>query len=520
MSTRLSESGLWEKQRALYHESGVAAWNTDTVPHYVTNNPIIGAAYADIFVGHLEDLARQGALEPDLPICIVELGGGSGRLAFYILRRLDQLRHNLKFDLRYVLTDFTTTNLKAWAAHPRLAGYLRSGRLDLALFNVETDRELVLQNSGLKLDGSGNPVFCIANYVFDSISADCFRVEKGVLQEALVTVGRDSEDRTTLEYSYCNCQDTPYANPAYNRILEDYTDTLGDTHFLFPTGPLRCLENLLELGGGRVCLLAADKGQSSWDSLIGMDPPHPVVHGTEFFSLTVNFHAMEKYWRGLGGHVQYTSLRDDVLDICCFAIGLPEEALERTTREFADKLDRFGPLDYLNLRTALLEGTFPPARYFRFCLEMLRLSQWDPEILYELSESLMTSSENLNPKEQRELVLALNRSWDNYFPIGESRDLPFELARLFFRLEHYDQARQFYQESIRLFGGHKMTYHNMGMCYYRLYQLDAAISCFQEALKLDPGHGPSRDWLLRLDWEKQPRLSRDPAGNTQIQTQL
>ncbi len=502
MSTRLSESGLWEHQRSLYHESGVQAWNTDTVPHYVTNNPIIGAGYADVLAGHIEDLYRERKLDPAQPVCVVEMGGGSGRLAYYVLKRLDTLRMHLPVEVRYVLTDFTTTNLNHWAAHPRFAGYLESGLLDLALFNVEADSELTLQNSGLKLDGSGNPVFFIANYVFDSISADCFRVSKGTLEEALVsvTLGKDQES-TTLEYSYQKASDTTYGNPSYDAILERYRQTLGTTHFLFPTGPLRCLENLLKIGGDRILLLTADKGWTRWDDLVELEPPHPVTHGTEFFSLSVNFHALAMHWESLGGHTFLSSFRDDMLEICCFTIGLREEALYRTGREFTDKLDRFGPLDYLNLRSTVREGSIPPAQYYRFCMEMLRLSQWDPEILYELSESLVQSSEELNFKERREIALALGKVWENYFPIGESRDVPFEIARILFRIEHYERSLQFYQESLRLFGPHRMTHHNMGMCLYYLRRLESAQESFQKSLEIEPGYGAAREWLVRLEPE-------------------
>ena len=210
---------------------------------------------------------------------------------------------------------------------------------------------------------------------------------------------------------------------------------------------------------------------------------------------------MAMYWERLKGQTLISTMRDDVLDICCFTLGLGATEISRTRRAFFDKLDRFGPLDYLNLRSSLRETKLGSENEFRFCLEMLRLSGWDPETLYELSDTLIRSSADLSLKQKRELLLALARVWDNYFPIGESRDLPFEMARLLFRLEHYEQALSAYQESLRLFGEHKMTHHNMGMCHYYLRRLASARECFQRSLRMDPNYGATREWLLRLEPE-------------------
>ena len=495
MTTRLSQSGLWEHQRAYYHKQGVQAWNTGTVPHYVTNNPIIGDAYADLIIAHLDDLEREGALDPAQPVCIVEMGGGSGRLAYYILRRLDKFREQLPVQLRYVLTDFTTTNLEHWREHPKFTPYFEQELLDLAVFDAETTDELVLEKSGLKLDGSGNPVFFIANYVFDSIPLDCFRIHQGTLQEAhaAVTYG---EEAISIEYNYQDAEESPYGRKDYDSILRQYRERLGDTHFLFPVGPLRCLENLTKIAGSSLCLLTADKGWTRWEEFVGLGPPPLVEHGS--FSLNVNFHSMGLYWEDLGGQFLCNSQREAMLDICCFSMGLPDAALKRTKRMFADKVESFGPLDFLNLRNAITEATPRDKRSLRLCLELLRLSHWDAEVLYEFADPLATGSENVSAKEKREIFVTLSKVWANYFPIGETKDVPFEIARILFRLEYYEPSLTFYEESLRLFGTHKMTFHNMGLCYYYLRRLEQAKASFEKSLELDPGYGVARDWLLRL----------------------
>ncbi len=46
--TSLSRSILWDLQAAYFAERGIDAWRQGEVPHYVTSNPTIAAAYAEI----------------------------------------------------------------------------------------------------------------------------------------------------------------------------------------------------------------------------------------------------------------------------------------------------------------------------------------------------------------------------------------------------------------------------------------------------------------------------------------
>ncbi len=494
---RLSQSGLWEKQRAYYHEKGVEAWNTGTVPHYITNNPLIATAYADLIVAQLEDLAAAEELQLDQPVSIVELGGGSGRLGYLILRRLEELREELPIRVRYVLTDFTETNLKHWEEHPCFAPFFEQGDLELACFDVENQETITLRTSGDVLDGSGNPVFFVANYLFDTLTMDAFRCWRGSLEEALPAI-EYGEDGPSISFNYEPAPVQPYGIPEYDQILASYQERLGNTHFLFPTGPLACLKNLSRVSGGRMCLITADKAWARWEDLIDLEESIPVAHGPSF-SMTVNFHAMEMYWNTVGGTAFHTSPRDSMLQISAFCSGLERADLWRTARAFADRMDRFGPLDFFNLKEALTAS--PEPKSLRLCLELLRMACWDPELLFELSEPLTQQGDSDLMPHKRELFLAVARTWKNYFPIGEPRDLPFEVARILFRIEYYEQSLEFYEESIRLFGKHKMTYHNMGLCYYYLRRLESAKDCFLTALDLDANYSPAREWLMRLEPE-------------------
>ncbi len=143
---RLSRSHLFHLERTFYHRAGIGAWRTATVPHYVTNNPVLAHAYAEVLVGFFRDCA---AATPGLaePVTLLELGAGSGRFAYLVLRALvERLGRSplagLRF--RYVMTDFTESNLAFWRDHDALRPFVEQGLLDFGVLDAEQDGEITL----------------------------------------------------------------------------------------------------------------------------------------------------------------------------------------------------------------------------------------------------------------------------------------------------------------------------------------------------------------------------------------
>src|SRR5690242_11625574 len=97
---RLSRSILWKLQRSYFHRAGIEAWRGAAVPHYVTNNPALAHAYAEVFLGFLRDARAE--LDPAEPVTIVELGAGSGRFAYLFLKAFtDLLRRSPLAGIRF-----------------------------------------------------------------------------------------------------------------------------------------------------------------------------------------------------------------------------------------------------------------------------------------------------------------------------------------------------------------------------------------------------------------------------------
>lgn len=532
---KLSESILWRLQRDFYDQSGVNAWNSGVVPHYVTNNPSIARAYLRVFLGFLRDLCREhdrrpeGApalLDPEQPVYVMELGAGAGRFAYQFLKALVEHEDADPFQrlkVCYVMADFTRSNLDFWMAHPQLRPFVDQGLLDFAILDAEHDRQIRLERSGLVLsrETMRNPLTTFGNYLFDTLTADAFQVQGGRLMESLVTVfsegpvemeGDQSELLARLKVRYDHREVGPeyYPDPDWNRVLAGYRESLGDTSLSIPVGAFRCVDNLLEISGGRMLFLASDKAWNRAEELCGLDDPQPILHGS--FSLTVNFHALGRLFEVRGGTALQSDIRDSLLD----QVVLLQDPLLADTRElrlaFAEFINAFGPVDFFHLKEGL--ATDLPRPSLRVAMELLRLSSWDPDVFYALSEAMATQIEGASQVVKRELAECIERIWACYYHFGAEKDVAFELARLCYRLDRYQDSLRFYELSLELFGDHKMTRHNMGLAHYYMCDLEAALDSFRKALELDPSYGVSRDWILRIESEQASRaeLRRAAVG--------
>ena len=208
---------MWNQMMDFYDQNGIQSWSKGIVPSFVTSNAFIGHSYARLILGYLRDVyeksdklyGKSGSdanadanadlkdVKEKKKCYIVELGGGSGKLAFYILKALQQLIHRDRYhcsssssnssssgcynylnhvEIVYVLTDFTESNVKFWETHPSLQQFVCKSKsdsvgedeganadvepeaeadgllsLDFAQFEAVHDTELFLRVSGTTL---------------------------------------------------------------------------------------------------------------------------------------------------------------------------------------------------------------------------------------------------------------------------------------------------------------------------------------------------------------------------------
>lgn len=67
------------------------------VPHFITCNAFIGRSYAHVLNGFLRDCVRGRngmTLDPTQPFYVIELGTGSGKFSFFMLKALLEMKVN------------------------------------------------------------------------------------------------------------------------------------------------------------------------------------------------------------------------------------------------------------------------------------------------------------------------------------------------------------------------------------------------------------------------------------------
>ena len=517
---RLSESMLWQLQRQFYDQRGLSAWEGGMVPSYVTSNPYIAASYAHVVMAYLRDAvaaAERGSADGvpgfsiDKPIYIVELAAGHGRFSFLFLQKFFALLkesslHALR--MRYIMTDFTESNLRGWAAQPLFKEFIEQGVLDFGLFDIEKDTSIKLFHSEKWLSPAEleNPLIVFANYIFDTLTQDLFRIESGAVHEVLVTIRnadpqapdfKNPEVMSQFSLSYDQRAVDPtcyYPEASLNQLLCDYRERLSDTTIALPTGGLRGLYRLLELSRNRMLLLSSDKGYTHEDELFFLTTQHIQFHGS--LSMMVNYHAIGMALEKLpfGGLSMKTTQRQVNLKTAAFLVGGKSEAFRDTMLTFRERMDVFGPYDFYTLCAQIRQHCPNPS--LDQILGLIRISQYDPNVILEYAKELLDHCAQANDNLKQELYAAMMRCWDNFYPLGH--DLPFELARILLAMHRPREAIAFNRYSIERFGHHPVTYGNMGICHYHAEEPEEALRCFDRALELSPNYGLPKAWKARL----------------------
>eukprot|EP00605_Chrysophyceae_sp_TOSAG23-4_P002240 GSChrysophyteH1.ASY1.ANO1.2484.1 assembled CDS len=157
---------------SFYDRKGPQSWSEGIVPHFITCNSFIGKSYAKVFHAFLKDCMSPGAkmvVDKDDTIYIIELGAGSGKFTYFMLKALEEMREN--------------------------------------------------------------PICVVANYLFDTLYHDIFQVYQGQLTEGLISVGSTAaEEPDPLEPAIIQRLDNHYK---YNPISPKYyNDEDGDEFIL------------------------------------------------------------------------------------------------------------------------------------------------------------------------------------------------------------------------------------------------------------------------------------------------
>lgn len=494
----LSQSMLWKLQTEFFANQGPEAWIKGIVPQYITTNPYIANQYAKTVFGYLRDYVAREDVDKNTVIYIMELAAGVGRFTYTFLKRFLHMIENsslkdIKF--KYIVTDFAERNIEYWQNHSFLSPYFEAGILDCATFDISKDDEIKLRHSGevLSQGKMKNPLILFANYTFDSLPQDTFYVNNGEIYEGVITITSpdekgDPNDKSILaglDYYYTDKKidgNSYYEDKNLNDVLMHYKNSLEDTAFYMPIIGLRCISRLRKLFNDDVILISADKGYKNEESMDKNYHPFLSKHGC--ISMTVNFHAIELYFKELGGKAIHSIYEHENINVSLFMVSNSDNDFIETSMAYNEIIESVGPDDFYIMKKAIMP--LSSSLTTKELLTFLRFTVWDSRTLLELYNILIERIENEENFPKDELADAINKVWEYYFPIGEEGDLGYYFGSILGYLGYDNDALKLLESSLEFYGECPETNYEIALCYYNLQQLDKALEYTEKSIELDP----------------------------------
>lgn len=512
---RFSESYLWEGMRNYFDQQGVNAW-VDQVPFYVTSNPHIANCYANIVIYFIRDWIKKNPNAKSAPFYLMELGTGSGRFSFYVLKKLRELKNELGMNdvkICYIMSDFTESNLKFWQEHPALQLYKQEGMVDFAIYNMENDDpiKLVNQNITLTPENFVNPLVVFANYIFDTVSHDIFSVHNNKLHEVLLTLTTEEDnmrdgkpiilDPITIDFNENEIGSSYYSDEVFNKVINEYKDTLTNTNFLFPVSSLRAINKLRGLTGDKLMVISSDKGYSTLESLDYLGHPTLAFHGS--FSMMVNFHAIARYFKLSGGDYFLQTQRKGI-KTSVFYTGIQMDELPETRVAIQNYVEGFSPADYFMMHRRMRE-TYEQCDIDAISAHMA-LSDWDPYIFNKINSRICSQLEEADGATVDYFVSKMPNIAANFHWMPKVENTFFDIGVFYHTAKRYDLALEYYTKSEPYCIDNKFSYHyNLGICNFHTGNIDASLENFKLAHEIDADSQETKEWISYIeDMKKNP----------------
>jgi len=507
---RFSEAPIWELQRRYYEEKGLKAWNNDQVPQYITSNPMIANAYAEMIFGFLQDRTSQGYSSE--PVIIVELGAGAGRFAYHVLVELCQLRDYAGISLpsfRYVMTDLAMSNVEAWKEHPALQAFIAEGILDFAQFDAVhgTDLNLVVSGTTISEGDLKQPLIVVANYFFDGIPQELLYIGEGRIFEADVMVdysestdslkASDALDQISLHYEYRQAQEYEQDGYPYRDVIAIYQEQLEDSHILFPDAGLTCLERLNRLSHAGFLLITADKGDHLLDNWKFAEPPELIRHGC--FSLTANFHAFQHVYEQRGALALFPPHHYHSINIGCILNMEAPMNYTHTRLAYRRSIERFGPDEFFSLKQSIDRNI--ASMGLQQILSFWRLGGYDAEFFIQCTERISSLLPEANDDELQDIWRGIQIMWSSFYVMEQRYDLALDAGLILFEMDMYEESKRFLEISIHSEPDEVVStvFYCLAICCFELELEEEALHYLRKLVEVEPDHEEAQALLKGLE---------------------
>ncbi len=518
---RFSEAPIWELLREYYEVQGLDAWRNDQVPQYVTSNPMIASAYADMIVAFLLDRRQQGGAQET--IYIVEIGAGAGRLAGHLLHELCRVRDHVVDDLPtfcYVMTDLAAENVAAWQRHPALQSFVAQGVLDFARFDALSDTELKLAVSGhtLRAGALNEPIVLVANYFFDSLPQELIRLDHGKVYEADIELttadsaesiqsdeqkGTSDVDRaadvdrfgtryTGLSYTYRHAPEYEQPQHKYAALLTLYREELDEAHVLLPFVSIHCLERLNALSNAGFVLITADKGEHLLESWRLEEPPELTLNGGGGFSLNANYHAIGYVLEQQGAHILFPPHHYNGINVGCMLHVAEPRKYSGVRLAYDRSVASFGPDEFYTLKHGMDERV--DELEMPELLAFWRLGRYDVEFFIQSTERISELLPDASDEEYRDLLYGIERMWSSHYTMAQRYDLALDTGLVLFEMEQYTDAKRYLEQSVAEEQEEVLptVFYCLAICCLELGELELASDYLESLLQVEPEHGEAK----------------------------
>lgn len=507
--SKFSTSEIWEFQRNYFREKGIKAWSSGDVPHYITSNPFTAETFANLILAFLRDLTnKQQAIET---IYILELGAGSGRFTYHILKALFKKLESVSFvvpTFKYVITDFIEENILFCQDHPRLKSFFSQGILDTALFDAEKDEMIFLrgEKKAITFGSLTSPMIVLANYFFDSIPQDLYHIHHGEIEETLINIKNKTisdSDSQNIEAMHLDFKNVTLSHDLHDDfsmdLLNQYRKNFHDTYVLLSQISIQSINRLKGMSKSGILLISADKGIHRLEDLDHKSKPYIAKHGS--FSLEVNFHAFKVYCEKNNGLALFPQSGHYHINIGCLIMVPEAEQFSELRHAYRDHVNDFGPDHFFSIKK-YVQGQIEILD-LKEMLSFVRLSQFDASLFMQFIPQFHELVSSFTNNDRLSILSMVSRVWDGYYPIGESKDLAMELGILLHKINFPKEALGFYELSEKLFGGsQEALLYNRALCLISLGESESAALLLKSCVVINDNSLNAKKLLQLLEEEE------------------
>lgn len=504
-ATSLSKSIIWKLQRDFFHSQGINAWQNQ-VPFYVTSNNYFSNEISKIIQRYIFEGLIQNVINPQEPIYIIELGTGAGQFSYKCIKEFQENSKHFEawqLDIRYVMTDFTESNIKFWNSNAQFKSLVDSKTLDFAQFDCDNPQEFITLNHKweFKKNSQKNPIILITNYVYDSITHDLFRFNDGKIEEGKLRVETHKNnlkngqvqnlEKLICEFEYTDTTLNHYQDPRLNSILEFYKKRIFSGVVTIPIGAIKCIDFFNSLSNNGVFNITSDKGHAKYESFENTTEIYVAFHAS--FSLMVNFHAL-----GLLSDNYTPGTEDAGLKTCLlfFNHKNSSEFIE-TKQSLTQGLNTYSSEDFLNIKNLLINqsGNMRLADH----LSVLKLCDWDFKIFQALQQDIMKTITGLSNTQAEMFKIGLPKLLKSFYLLQNTNFPHFDFGRIYHFCKEYENAILHYEESILDKEELASSYFNIGLCHYALLQYGKAHQSFKKCREIENDFENIDDWIERTE---------------------